>query len=394
MYEVRDFDAMLADPVRTSAYLEAIRLGVRRGSVVVEIGTGVGFFAVAACRAGARRVYAIDLNPAIELGARVAADNGCADRVTFVHADSRRVTLPEPGDLLLSDLRGVLPLFTNHIPTLVDARRRLVRPGATLLPRRDTLWAAPCEAPPSWARDHARPGDTPYGIDRRAVAERVRSDWHRCHLEPSAVLADGVTWATLDYATIEAPDAAGRAAWTIERDGAADGVAVWFDADLASGITFSNAPSAPRALYGQAFFPFQQALDVRTGDALAVAFRAHLIEGDYVWAWDTTLTRHGDDAHPVSFRQSNLASGLVSLDVLRRHGADHRPSRTASADACRTMLGLVDGARTIGAIAAALRDAHPLIFPDAASAQRFATARLAALELEDDRTSSIIPSTD
>ena len=59
MYHVADYDAMLADAARSGAYAAAIARAVRPGDVVVELGTGVGFFAVAAVRAGARRVYAI-----------------------------------------------------------------------------------------------------------------------------------------------------------------------------------------------------------------------------------------------------------------------------------------------------------------------------------------------
>ena len=50
MYTVADYDAMLADTVRTQAYLAAIARAVRPGDVVVEIGTGVGYFAVAGGR--------------------------------------------------------------------------------------------------------------------------------------------------------------------------------------------------------------------------------------------------------------------------------------------------------------------------------------------------------
>ena len=46
---------MIADRLRMDAYLEAIRRAVRPGSVVVDIGSGVGIFALAACRAGERR---------------------------------------------------------------------------------------------------------------------------------------------------------------------------------------------------------------------------------------------------------------------------------------------------------------------------------------------------
>lgn len=320
---------MFADTVRTGAYLSAISRAVQPGNVVVEIGTGVGFFAVAACRAGARRVYAIESNPAIELAMDVARDNGCADRITFIHADARHTTLPEPGDVLLGDLRGVLPLHGDHIPTLVDARARLVRSGATIIPHSDELWAAPCAAPAEWRRVHVSDGDMAHGINRRAVAARVRSDWCRCHLSPGDLAAHAVKWARLEYATIHSASIGGRAAWRFEHDAAADGIAVWFDADLGFGAAIGNSPCAPPALYGQAFFPFERPVALRAGDSLTVELTANHAMSDYVWGWNTTLTPAGSSAPSIQFRQSNLAAHLVSLGRLREAADATREGRRA-----------------------------------------------------------------
>ncbi|MFI5232073.1 MAG: 50S ribosomal protein L11 methyltransferase [Gemmatimonadales bacterium] len=322
MYDVPEYDAMFADRARTEAYLSAIRRAVSAGSTVVEVGTGVGYFAVAACRAGAGRVYAIESNPAVELATQLAIDNGCADRITFIREDSRRVTLPERGDVLLSDLRGVLPLFRTHIETVADARTRLMRPGGALVPRQDSLWVAPCTAPADWRRDHDDFGADAHGIDRRAVAARVRSEWSRCRLDAGELLGGGVRWATLDYATIESPNVAGGAEWTFSRDGTADGLAIWFEGDLGFGVTLSNAPGAPRTLYGQAFFPFERRVPVLAGDRLTVALTATCVNDVYVWGWNSTLTAGAPRSRPVSFRQSTLASHVVSLERLRELSAD------------------------------------------------------------------------
>ncbi len=318
MYSAQDYDAMLADAGRTAAYLRAIKSAVRPGSVVVEIGTGVGYFAVASCAAGARHVYAIELNPVVELAAQVAADNACADRITFISDDSRRVTLPERGDVLLSDLRGVLPLFGDHIPSIADARERLVVPGAALIPRCDTLWAAPCAAPAGWRRDHIAIGEKPAGIDRRAVAARIRSDWYQCRIGAGDLLAPGAQWATLDYTTIKAPTVSGNAEWSLAREGEVDGFALWFDGDLGFGARISNSPLDERRLYGQAFFPLERSLHVRAGDRLSVDLRANHVCDDYFWAWNTVLTPLARASKSVRFQQSNLASRVVSLERLRR----------------------------------------------------------------------------
>ncbi len=60
MYSLRDYGAMIADVGRFSAYAKAIARAVRSGDTVVDIGCGPGVFSLLACRAGARRVFAIE----------------------------------------------------------------------------------------------------------------------------------------------------------------------------------------------------------------------------------------------------------------------------------------------------------------------------------------------
>jgi hypothetical protein len=97
----------------------------------------------------------------------------------------------------------------------------------------------------------------------------------------------------------------------------------------------SNAPSAPSALYGHAFFPFPAALHVHEGERLSVEFRAHLVHGDYLWQWNTTHTPR--EGAPVVFRQTNLAARVVALNQLRPPGSagdggDVRSSTIPSTD--------------------------------------------------------------
>ena len=162
-----------------------------------------------------------------------------------------------------------------------------------------------------------------------------------------------------------------------------DGLAQWFDGDLGFGSTLSNSPHAPRGLYGQAFFPFERSLQVRAGDQLVVELSAHHLNGDYTWGWDSTLTPCEPGSGPIAFRQSNLAARVVSARWLRARGAGHRPQRGASTMLWTTMLGLVDGTRTIDDIASALRAAHPEAFEDSESAFRFVSSGVGSLDDED-----------
>src|SRR5260370_8838575 len=142
MYSLRAYGDMISDRGRVDAYANAIARAVRPGDVLVEIGCGPGVVGLVACRAGAARVYAIETEDVGHLAKQLASANGLAERIKFLQSDSRRTELPERVDVIVSDIRGTLPLFEHAIPSLEDARQRLLAPGGILIRQRDTLMAA------------------------------------------------------------------------------------------------------------------------------------------------------------------------------------------------------------------------------------------------------------
>jgi hypothetical protein len=132
---------MLADRERVEGYRRAIEAAVRPGQHVVEIGTGTGILAVLAARAGAR-VTAIERYSVLAVAREVARSSGVADRIQFVRGRADLVRLERPGDLLLSELVGNRILNEGLLEATLDARRRLLRPGAGLIPRRLEILAA------------------------------------------------------------------------------------------------------------------------------------------------------------------------------------------------------------------------------------------------------------
>src|ERR1700750_1179367 len=124
MYSVSAYGKMIADGPRVNAYVAALRQAIKPGSVVVELGTGPGLFALGACQLGAARVFEIEPDHIIQVGRDAARDQGVADRIEFIQSFSTKVTLPEPADVIVSDLHGILPWFQQHIPSIIDARSR------------------------------------------------------------------------------------------------------------------------------------------------------------------------------------------------------------------------------------------------------------------------------
>src|SRR4051794_36719859 len=132
MYSVAGYGAMLADRVRMDAYHEALRRTVRPGSVVADVGAGPGVLSCIAVQLGASLVHAIEPSAILEVGKSIARVNGLENRIVFHRAFSDSVSLAEPADVVVADLRSVLPAFGSSLKSMIDARVRLLKPEGTI----------------------------------------------------------------------------------------------------------------------------------------------------------------------------------------------------------------------------------------------------------------------
>ncbi len=363
MYSISAYGRMILDHLRMDAYVRALRQAVKPGSVVLDIGTGTGIFALLACQLGASRVYAIEPDDAIEVARETAAANGYAERIEFIQKRSTEVTLPERADVIVSDLRGVLPLFASHIPSVIDARKRFLTPGGTLIPRRDTLWVTVVEAPDLY-RQYANPWDhNGYGLDMRVAHQIVTNTWGKVKVTPEQLLVEPQSWATLDYATVESPDAIAEETSTVTRPGTAHGLNLWFDATLVEGVHFSNAPGEPELVYGSAFFPFSRPVPLAVGDTASVGLQAKLIGEDYIWRWNTCILDQGDTRRiKASFAQSTFFGTPLSSTYLRKRASSHVPTLNEEGQIDLFIIGLMDGINSLGEIARQISARFPTRF--------------------------------
>jgi len=373
-YKVSDYGQMVADPVRMAAYARAIEQQVKPGGVVVDLGAGVGLFALLARQAGARLVFAIEPNEAIVLLEAAVAERGDRDAVRCIQKVSQAVSLPERADVIVSDLRGALPLHTNHIQTIIDARERFLAPGGTLIPQSDRLWSAVVESEVLYKKCVGPWRNLPGGFQMEAAHRMACNNWVRVEaserVREDQLLTPATPWADLDYLTIKSQDVEGETVTTVHRSGLAHGLVVGFDATLAEGIGFSNLPGASEqpAVYGCGFFPWLDPVALVKGDQVSVHIDARVSDGDYIWRWDSTVeTANG--ARKAAFQQSTFAGVPRSKGRFLKGQAGFAPHLNVEGQIDRLVLNGMDQKATVSAIAASLQCAFPAEFNTPESAQ-------------------------
>ena len=358
MYSVSSYGRMIADESRMAAYVAAMRRAIKPDSVVLDIGTGPGLFALVACQLGARRVYAVEPDNIIQVARETANSNGM-NQIDFIQDLSTNVTLPERVDVIVSDLRGVLPWFQGHIGSIIDARMRLLAPEGTVIGARDMLWAAPVEVYETYEKLVAPWNQSKYEIQFLPALNLVTNAWIKTHVQPDAVLGDPVWWHTLDYSRVQESDVEATISMRASRLGTAHGFAVWFDSELSEGIGFSNAPGNVASIYGNAFFPFTEPINVKPGTRIDVNLRADFVQEDYVWQWVATIMDPESGRTTKSFRQSTLSGTVLSPSTLRKRSSTYVPSMSDKGLVDHFILGRIDGKTSLEEIARQLVDRFP-----------------------------------
>lgn len=284
-------DLLLGDELRMRAYRQAITEVVTPGDVVVDLGTGTGVLARWALAAGAARAYGVERDPALLARAEAAAaDEGVGSRFVPVPGLSFDVALPEPADLLVSEILGNLVDNEASTRILADATRFL-RPGGRMLPVRAERYLVPVEA----RRAHAAVAEAASGFD----------GYYDVILPRAGYLASPRLDRTFTFG--DEPGSYGRTlTFPVQRAGVLTGFKGWFVADLSPTVTLDISgdriePATERTTsdsWRHAYLPIAEPIPVEPYDRVALAFQRK--EGDggpfaQSYRWSGTVWR-GDSA--------------------------------------------------------------------------------------------------
>lgn len=360
---------MINDSGRMQPYVQALKQAIKPDSIVLDIGTGTGIFALLACQFGAKKVYAIEPSNAIHLAKEIAKINDYINKIDFIQNISTEIDLPEKADIIISDLRGVLPLFNNHISSIIDARKRFLASNGVLIPQEDLIYGGIVSVP-EIEQEYSSPWlENVYNLDMKPALKYMKNTWTKARIRKEELISEPQLLGKLNYYTIEDVNWETEINFSILKDTIGHGICLWFDAILGENIGFSNAPlsesledkNRQQLIYGQSFFPWQKTVELEKDDVVTIKIKVDLVGYEYIWRWETKIIGKNKEIKS-NFKQSSFLAQPLSIGQLNKKSANYEPSLKLEGKVTKMVLELMNESKKLSEIARILQQEFPSYF--------------------------------
>lgn len=289
---------------------------------------------------------------------------GLAGRATFLQANTRRVRLPVLADIAICDHVGYFGLDYGVADLLADARHHCLKPDGLIVPSALRLHACLVSSETCRQKANAWSGA---GIPPAYhwVREKAVNTRHGVRLTPTEILSDGPSIASIDLYQ----DLPEFLSWSTELrvtcDGRLDGLAGWFEAQLAPGVWMTNSPLSPNAINRpQAFLPIETPIPVKVGDTVKATIMTR--PSEHLIAW---VVEHRESGK--RFQHSTWKGRTLSPSDLAKGDTTRVPRLSPVGAARLSVLRLCDGHRSAKEIEAAVLAEHPDLFPSTSEISAF-----------------------
>lgn len=346
----------VADPNRLDLYRAAVAATIFPGSHVADLGCGTGVLGLLCLRSGADRVYAVDDSAMIGVARETFARAGFGSRTICISGRSGQIDLPERVDAVICDHVGYFGFDYRVVEFLEDARRRFLKPGGTLIPSRIRLIVAAVGSQKCHELAHGwQAANVPaelHWLDTHSVNAK-----HAVTLAPGDVRCAPATIGEIDLYAVNPEFFSWTAELHIDRDGVIDGLAGWFECELATDIWMTNSPLAEKPINRpQVFLPLGEVVPVKVGDPVKATVMARPAEHLIAWVVEFPATGR-------RFSHSTLQGMVLSPEDLIRSNPGRVPHLSREGTARTTVLSYCDGKRTAAEIEQAVLREHPDLFP-------------------------------
>ncbi len=320
----KDFhQLMLDDQIRMKAYKSAIGEAVKPGMVVLDLGTGTGILGLWALQAGAKYLYAIEVNAdVIPKAIATFEGGGFADRYQILHGFSNEINLPNKVDLIISEIIGNLGDNENFIPILSDARKRFLKQDGGMLPRTVRSRLVPVSAVKAHqqvAAKQCRTLNANYNLTELMERLSVKSPFNLYYdaiIPRSCYLSEPKTARNFYFDGCDQAIYGAELTYIVTANGIFTGFKGSFIAELSESVVLDISGDDIDARttsdsWKHCYLPLQDPLNVECGDEIQLHFtRSYpsLLDSPFrqCYRWNGKVTRHGKVISSFSQSTGNI----------------------------------------------------------------------------------------
>jgi tetratricopeptide (TPR) repeat protein len=269
---------MMNEQNRNQAYFDALKAVVKPNSTVFEIGTGSGLLAMMAAKLGAKQVTTCESVPLIaETASQVIKDNKFEKTIKVIDKKSADIEigkdLSTQADILVSEIFSSELLGEYVLPSLEDAKKRLLKPQGKVIPAAGSIMIG------LFTGDDIRKNlivDDSFGFNLQhfnsIVSKKRMIARNDLNIE---LLSDGVGVFSFDFEGEDYfPEQSKSLQITVKTAGHCYGIVQWMRLDMNGDqkVMFENHPSQASKVsnWQQCAYLFDAPIDVKVGQVVVI----------------------------------------------------------------------------------------------------------------------------
>lgn len=274
---------MLSDKDRVEKYRQAIEKTIKKGSMVLDCGTGTGFLAFMSAKKGAN-VTAVEFSDMIKTAKDIAKRNGLTN-ITFIKKSIFHLKDLPKFDVITSEFVG-LDVIEERIIEKTRFLKKFLKKGGKLIPESVEIYAAPIETEDIgllfWKDFHGIDFssfyylalDDPQFISNPRMRMKMLSPMRKVY--------------TIDFYDLKDSVKIERG-FKIDKPGRFCGFMIFYRIVLAKGVYITAFLGDSKSEFKSFFLPSKQLMHAEKGDSIGLSMKS--VSENSKWRWDFELIK-------------------------------------------------------------------------------------------------------